>query len=64
MYSYFYNWYYFSEGQINNAREQIIFFKERICSISDKTNMCRYEKEKKIKQIRMSIEALEYYYSL
>ena len=58
------NWYYFDRGQVDNAKEQIEFLKERIANINKKCNMSRIEKLDKITKINISINALKYTYSL
>lgn len=63
MFSYLYNLYYYNSNEIDTAKEQIIFFEDRIKNIVCK-NITQEEKETKIQRIRQTIECIKYTYSL
>lgn len=63
MFSYLYNLYYYNPTEIDTAKEQILFFEDRIKNIVCK-NISETEKEEKIQRIRQTIECIKYTYSL
>ena len=63
MYSYLYNWFYFTETELIKAQEQIKFYETIISNIVNKGNITEQMKEK-IYKIQMTIDSIKYKYSL
>ena len=63
MYSYLYNWFYFTEDELIKAREQIEFYETIISNIVNKGNITE-QMEEKIYKIQMTIDSIKYKYSL
>lgn len=62
-----YNWYYYEELEIQEAREQIEVLENRmlkICEDKEKRQCSGKEKTEKLKRLRQSIYALKYTYSI
>lgn len=59
-----YNWIYYSQEEIEMAKNQIDFFLGRIEDIKKKTNMNDEQKKNKLAQINLSINSIKYTYSL
>jgi hypothetical protein len=59
-----YNWIYYSQEEIDMAKNQIDFFLGRIEDIKKKTNMNDEQKKNKLAQINLSINSIKYTYSL
>jgi predicted negative regulator of RcsB-dependent stress response len=63
MYSYLYNWFYFTEDEIIKAQEQIDFYETIILNIVNKDIITEQTTEK-IYKIQMTIDSIKYKYSL
>jgi hypothetical protein len=63
MYSYLYNWFYFTEDELIKAQEQIEFYETIISNIVNKGNITE-QMEEKIYKIQMTIDSIKYKYSL
>jgi len=63
MYSYLYNWFYFTEDEIIKAQEQIVFYETIILNIVNKGNITE-QMSNKIYKIQMTIDSIKYKYSL
>ena len=63
MYSYLYNWFYFTEDEIIKAQQQIEFYETIISNIVNKGNITEQMTEK-IYKIQMTIDSIKYKYSL
>ena len=63
MYSYLYNWFYFTEDELIKAQEQIEFYETIILNIVNKDNITEQTIEK-IYKIQMTIDSIKYKYSL
>ena len=63
MYSYLYNWFYFTEEELIKAQEQVDFYETIILNIVNKGNITEQMKEK-IYKIQMTIDSIKYKYSL
>lgn len=63
MYSYLYNWFYFTEDEIIKAQQQIDFYETIISNIVNKGNITEQMTEK-IYKIQMTIDSIKYKYSL
>jgi len=63
MYSYLYNWFYFTEEELIKAQEQIEFYETIISNIVNKGNITE-QMEEKIYKIQMTIDSIKYKYSL
>ena len=63
MYSYLYNWLYYTEDEIIKAQEQIVFYETIILNIVNKGNITE-QMEEKIYKIQMTIDSIKYKYSL
>ena len=63
MYSYLYNWFYFTETELIKAQEQIVFYETIILNIVNKGNITE-QMEEKIYKIQMTIDSIKYKYSL
>jgi len=63
MYSYLYNWFYFTETELIKAQEQIEFYETIISNIVNKGNITE-QMEEKIYKIQMTIDSIKYKYSL
>jgi hypothetical protein len=59
-----YNWFYYTQEEIDRAQNQIDFFLGRIEDIKKKTNMNEEQKKNKLAQINLSINSIKYTYSL
>ena len=63
MYSYIYNWFYFTEDEIIKAQQQIDFYETIILSIVNK-DIITEQMSNKIYKIQMTIDSIKYKYSL
>jgi hypothetical protein len=63
MYSYLYNWFYFTEEELIKAQEQIDFYETIILNIVNKDNITE-QTYNKIYKIQMTIDSIKYKYSL
>jgi len=63
MYSYLYNWFYFTEEELIKAQQQIDFYETIILNIVNKGNITEQATEK-IYKIQMTIDSIKYKYSL
>ena len=63
MYSYLYNWFYFTEDEIIKAQQQIDFYETIILNIVNKGNITE-QMTNKIYKIQMTIDSIKYKYSL
>jgi len=63
MYSYLYNWLYYTEDEIIKAQEQIVFYETIILNIVNKGNITE-QMYNKIYKIQMTIDSIKYKYSL
>jgi len=63
MYSYLYNWFYFTEEELIKAQQQIDFYETIILNIVNKGNITEQMTEK-IYKIQMTIDSIRYKYSL
>jgi hypothetical protein len=63
MYSYLYNWFYFTEEELIKAQQQIDFYETIILNIVNKDNITEQTIEK-IYKIQMTIDSIKYKYSL
>lgn len=63
MYSYLYNWFYFTEDELIKAQEQIEFYETIILNIVNKGNITE-QMYNKIYKIQMTIDSIKYKYSL
>lgn len=63
MYSYLYNWFYFTEEELIKAQEQIEFYETIILNIVNKGNITE-QMYNKIYKIQMTIDSIKYKYSL
>jgi hypothetical protein len=63
MYSYLYNWFYFTEDELIKAQEQIEFYETIILNIVNKDNITE-QTYNKIYKIQMTIDSIKYKYSL
>ena len=63
MYSYIYNWFYFTEDELIKAQEQIDFYETIILNIVNKDNITE-QTYNKIYKIQMTIDSIKYKYSL
>ena len=63
MYSYLYNWLYYTEKELIKAQEQIVFYETIILNIVNKGNITE-QMEEKIYKIQMTIDSIKYKYSL
>ena len=63
MYSYIYNWFYFTEDEIIKAQEQVEFYETIILNIVNKGNITE-QMTNKIYKIQMTIDSIRYKYSL
>jgi hypothetical protein len=63
MYSYLYNWFYFTEDELIKAQEQIDFYETIILNIVNKDNITE-QTYNKIYKIQMTIDSIKYKYSL
>jgi hypothetical protein len=62
-----YNWYYYENKEIQEAKDQIALLesrKEKIILDKEKRQCSGKEKEKKIKGIQISIDAIKYKYTI
>ena len=63
MYSYLYNWFYFTEEELIKAQQQVDFYKTIILNIVNK-GIITEQMEEKIYKIQMTIDSIKYKYSL
>ena len=63
MYSYLYNWFYFTEEELIKAQEQIEFYETIILNIVNK-GIITEQMTEKIYKIQMTIDSIKYKYSL
>ena len=63
MYSYLYNWFYFTEEELIKAQEQVDFYETIILNIVNK-GIITEQMEEKIYKIQMTIDSIKYKYSL
>jgi hypothetical protein len=63
MYSYIYNWFYFTEDELIKAQQQIDFYETIILNIVNKGNITE-QMYNKIYKIQMTIDSIKYKYSL
>ena len=63
MYSYIYNWFYYTEDEIIKAQEQVEFYETIILNIVNKGNITE-QMTNKIYKIQMTIDSIKYKYSL
>ena len=63
MYSYLYNWFYYTEDEIIKAQEQIEFYETIILNIVNKGNITE-QMSNKIYKIQMTIDSIKYKYLL
>ena len=63
MYSYLYNWFYFTEDELIKAQQQIDFYETIILNIVNK-GIITEQMTEKIYKIQMTIDSIKYKYSL
>ena len=63
MYSYLYNWFYFTEEELIKAQEQVEFYETIILNIVNK-GIITEQMTEKIYKIQMTIDSIKYKYSL
>jgi len=63
MYSYLYNWFYFTEEELIKAQQQVDFYETIILNIVNK-GIITEQMEEKIYKIQMTIDSIKYKYSL
>jgi len=63
MYSYLYNWFYFTEEELIKAQQQVEFYETIILNIVNKGNITE-QMTNKIYKIQMTIDSIKYKYSL
>ena len=63
MYSYLYNWLYYTEKELIKAQEQVDFYETIILNIVNK-GIITEQMEEKIYKIQMTIDSIKYKYSL
>ena len=63
MYSYLYNWFYFTEEELIKAQEQVDFYETIILNIVNK-GIITEQMTNKIYKIQMTIDSIKYKYSL
>ena len=63
MYSYLYNWFYFTEEELIKAQEQVDFYETIILNIVNK-GIITEQMTEKIYKIQMTIDSIKYKYSL
>ena len=63
MFSYIYNWFYFTEDELIKAQQQIDFYETIILNIVNKGNITE-QMYNKIYKIQMTIDSIKYKYSL
>ena len=63
MYSYLYNWFYFTEDELIKAQEQVDFYETIILNIVNK-GIITEQMTEKIYKIQMTIDSIKYKYSL
>jgi len=63
MYSYLYNWFYYTEEELIKAQEQIDFYETIILNIVNK-GIITEQMTEKIYKIQMTIDSIKYKYSL
>lgn len=63
MYSYLYNWFYFTEEELIKAQEQVDFYETIILNIVNK-GIITEQMTEKIYKIQMTIDSIRYKYSL
>ena len=63
MYSYLYNWFYFTEEELIKAQQQVEFYETIILNIVNKGNITE-QMYNKIYKIQMTIDSIKYKYSL
>ena len=63
MYSYLYNWFYFTEEELIKAQQQIDFYETIILNIVNK-GIITEQMTEKIYKIQMTIDSIKYKYSL
>ena len=63
MYSYLYNWLYYTETELIKAQQQVEFYETIILNIVNKGNITEQSTEK-IYKIQMTIDSIKYKFSL
>ena len=63
MYSYLYNWFYFTEEELIKAQQQVDFYETIILNIVNK-GIITEQMTEKIYKIQMTIDSIRYKYSL
>ena len=63
MYSYLYNWLYYTEDEIIKAQQQVEFYETIILNIVNK-GIITEQMTEKIYKIQMTIDSIKYKYSL
>ena len=63
MYSYLYNWFYYTEEELIKAQQQVEFYETIILNIVNKGNITE-QMSNKIYKIQMTIDSIKYKYSL
>ena len=63
MYSYLYNWLYYTETELIKAQEQVDFYETIILNIVNK-GIITEQMTEKIYKIQMTIDSIRYKYSL
>ena len=63
MYSYLYNWFYFTEDELIKAQQQVEFYETIILNIVNK-GIITEQMTEKIYKIQMTIDSIKYKYSL
>ena len=63
MYSYLYNWLYYTEKELIKAQEQVDFYETIILNIVNK-GIITEQMTNKIYKIQMTIDSIKYKYSL
>ena len=63
MYSYLYNWLYYTEDEIIKAQQQVEFYETIILNIVNKGNITE-QMSNKIYKIQMTIDSIKYKYLL
>ena len=63
MYSYLYNWFYFTEEELIKAQQQVEFYETIILNIVNK-GIITEQMTNKIYKIQMTIDSIKYKYSL
>ena len=64
MFSWLYNWYYYTDEEYSRALDQIKFFENKINEVYSKTDLSQEDKQKRIARLRQVIESIKYTFSI